>query len=321
MTLIRPEDRNLHKPLVALISVLLTGVFFTLVGSSIHISLTNAHDRVLINEAREQWSQLNQAEIWLAEEKYAACAGVISNLTESSVFPERVTTLSERCYTPWAQSWLKKASAEAEAGHLRKAIAAALHVKEGALKSEAEQAITEWSLQIINLAHEHYAKPTSELEESLEMLQAIPGNSPLGKESQLWADRWQSEWENNSRYERSAAAALKENDPLKARKFVEEISSHRAWTDTKDQLFISIEAAEQRNEQIAQKAEEVLASQNPEEAILLAQQLPDNSTWRDRKSAIVAQATDNKTTKGGQPAAIPIAAALAALVVLGLIRR
>ena len=212
-----------------------------------------------------------------------------------------------------AQSRLEEARAKAEAGHFKDAITQALHIKEGSLEQEAEQAVAGWSLKIIDMARDRYAKPTNELEGALDMLRAIPGDSPLGTESQLWADRWQREWADNSRYERSAVAAIKGNDPLKASKFVNLISPHQAWTETKEKAFSEIQTLEEHNGKIAQQAKEALVSQSFEEATLLAHQLPDNSTWREEKSAIMAQATNVKPIRSWQPVMVSVGIALAVL--------
>ncbi|MEM8502378.1 MAG: hypothetical protein AAF716_04420 [Cyanobacteria bacterium P01_D01_bin.1] len=289
------DGKHGSQTLALAVSAVLTFALFAgaaFVGYMHHI---NSRDRVLIDGyrrqidlAREQWAQLDQAEDWLAEENYSACAGVAVQLAKSSIFPERVTALSDRCYTPWAEDLLEQAQSEAKAGELKIAIKTVSPIKYGMLETKAQQSIAEWSKRILEMAHDQYHSPSNQLNSSLKMLQAIPWDSPLSEESRALADQWRSEWEDNARYERLAHSALAADDPSKASKFAEEISSHLAWTTKKDKLVSEVEKLKQRHHQLALQAERL------------------------------AQAEAAKPASGLQPVIVSIAAAL---VVVSLVRR
>ncbi len=311
----------------AVTAALLTLALFAMAIASTYTTYLNTQQHSLLEDQRQQlqlvdlhWQKLNQAEILATSGNYPACTEILDEVPVDSDLYQQVQVLSEECYAPLNRQWLANAEAMAADHHLKNAIAQARKITQGSLQAQASDRIQTWSQQIIEIAKRHYAAPTGEFDEAVNVISAIPEGTPLRETSQALLDQWQQAWAGNQHQYEAAKLALDGSDLAKAEQSANSMSSHPFWTPQQTQILMDVEKTRHHFEQIIQETEDLLNRGELGGAALRIQQLPDTAPWNRQKQNTLAQIDILREERKGTSFAVAVSV-IGAVVFFGMLKQ
>jgi uncharacterized protein (UPF0147 family) len=210
---------------------------------------------------------------------------------DATLFPDAQGLIRD-CQQSLVSQQIEAASQLANRGELKNAIDLLMQVPNVSSNTQLQELVRQFSQRMHDIAWTYYRKETNKFNEAIAVLRAIPENSPIAPEVQSAAQQMQTEWLNNEQHFRAAQAALQKGDLAKARQEAELITSHAFWQQQLRPFLRALEYQEQEQfyAHVLQDAEAALERKEHRNAIEIAQQLPDQHPWAERKTNIIAKA-------------------------------
>lgn len=244
----------------------------------------------------QQLALLQRAQSYQQTEDFAMCISYAEQvLPASQSLPQARLVLME-CRNAQSRLMLDEANQFAERGEFAKAIALANAIPPSSSRAIAQQLVLRWSTRMMEIGRDYYYSPANQFNAAIATLHAIPAGSPLYSEAQATLQQWQTEWATNAQHWQAAQTALEQDDLTTAQQAVMQISQHPFWTSQSQPLqqAIATKAQDRRYAQLVRETEAHLRTRQPDAAIALAQQLPDQAPWLDRKTQLLSQARQQR---------------------------
>lgn len=244
---------------------------------------------------------LDSAQVAYELERFLVCIEETSQiLHHPSQYRAQARELLNRCEHAYAEHLLRDAKQLATDGHFAAAIQQAHQVPNSALSREAHDWVEYWSERILAIATDYYRHPTNRLADAIGVASAIPDVSPIHAKAQARIQQWQMEEQHNQEQWQAAREALSAGNLSVAQRAIEQLSDRPAWQDDKQRLQQDLgrKQLERRYHQTLQTAEQLLVQKEPENAIALAQQVPDSYPWGERRHQIIKRAEAMQRRQG-----------------------
>ncbi|HEY9644952.1 MAG TPA: hypothetical protein V6C88_01210 [Chroococcidiopsis sp.] len=245
---------------------------------------------------QQQLALLQRAQSYQQTEDFALCISYAEQVLPASPSLPRARLVLMECRNAQAWLMLDEANQFAERGELAKAIALANAIPPSSSRAIAQQLVLRWSTRMMEIGRDYYYSSTNQFNAAIATLHAIPAGSPLYSEAQTTLQQWQTEWAANAQHWQDAQTALEQDDLTTAQQAVMQISQHPFWASQSQPLrqAIATKAQDRRYAQLVREAETRLGTRQPDAAIALAQQLPDQAPWLDRKTQLLSQARQQR---------------------------
>lgn len=254
-------------------------------------------DGYLRRQEQRQFEQ-EQRSIVLRVETFAASGDDRNCIAEArhvlpyaSVF-QAAQVYRQICQNRLASAQLDQAQQQADRGELPQAIRSATQIVSGEARQAAQQRIEAWSERILADAERHYWQPQSQLDRALAIAATIPISSPTYLKARAKMQQWQQDEAANQQHWLAAQQALQQEQFDNALAHAQQISQHPSWKLQRDFMIQVVQEKQQQmhHDTTWKTAEDFLQQGEPENAIAMADRLPNEVPWGERKQQVIDKA-------------------------------
>jgi len=232
------DKPKLVKFIVISLALVSTGIVTTLVVATTLLGFTEIQQRRQQIIEQNQQTKIEQARIWWEQKKYLSCTNAMNTLLQTEAelgtpLQPNIASQAQFRLSECQDALLREAESLARTGRFKDAIHQIIDIADSS--PEAQQRIRQWSVRILEIAQDHYR--AGQFDEATRIADAIAMGSPIYQEAQASIQRWQSEWSINQAHLHNARAALSSNDAEIALAEAQQITTHPALAQVKQDLM------------------------------------------------------------------------------------
>lgn len=242
---------------------------------------------------QEQKAILKYVKTLKHERKHSACVREAEKIPPGSDVYDEARILQRSCQNALSEKWLEQAQELAAKGRFAQAIATVSRIPQSDFYQTAQQLNLKWSNRVLEIAEEFYWKAQARPEEAIKIASAVPESSPVYDQAQKIIKQWQQEWDKNTELWQAAHKSLDANQFASAMNQAERITTdHAVWEKRRESTIQAIQERQikKQHEDKWQEALSLLQQGEPQNAIHIANQLPDTPPWAERKAQIIERA-------------------------------